>query len=195
MRLSCFAATVMVIFAAVRADAVEPKVCPDRPRLFLRAKAWDGPSVEKIKTWLDRDEYKLVLKKLASPNNPQTINFALLYLLKGDEAAGKAAIERLKGYECEPNESPSYTGIKAERAAAVYDWLHDHPDMTPEVRRKIVAELERAGDDYYKSLKSGGPSTPFYSRVAGSMAGLTTIALALQGDSPKADEWVRFAAE
>jgi len=35
-----------------------PKVREERPRLFVRAKAWDGPSVEKIKTWMDRPEYK-----------------------------------------------------------------------------------------------------------------------------------------
>ena len=197
MRLLCCVATAGTVISSALAycEAAEPKVRPERPRVFLRAKSWDGPSIEQIKTWLDRDEYKLVLKKFASPGNPQTINFALMYLLKGDEAAGKAAIERLKQYQADTSESPSYTGIVAERAAAVYDWLHDHPAMTPEVRKSIAAELERAGDDYYKSLKAGGPSTPFYSRVAGAMAGLTAIGLALHGDSPKADEYVRFAAD
>jgi hypothetical protein len=187
------AGVVLGLSMAARADG--PKVRAERPRLFLRAKTWDGPSVEQIKTWLGRDEYKLVLKKLSSSGNPEMINLALLYMLKGDEAAGKAAIKRLAGYQAIPGESPSYTGIQAERAAAVYDWLHDHPDLTPDVRKKVVAELERAGEAYYKSLKSGGPSTPFYSRVAGAMAGLTAIAISLQGDSPKADEWVAFAAD
>lgn len=197
MKSPCLIATVGLVVMSwlAIASASEPKVRPERPRLFLRAGKWDGPSVEQIKSWVNREDYKLVLRKLASPSYPQAINFALLYMLTGDEAAGKSAVARLKGFRFSSSESPSYTGIQVQCAAAVYDWLHDHPDMTGEVRQAIAAELERAADSYYKSLKSGGPSTPFYSRVGGAIGGLTAAALALHGDSPKAEEYVRFAAE
>jgi len=47
------------------ADEVNvPRIRAERPRVFLRAKAWDGPSVEKIKGWMDRPEYRARVAKL-----------------------------------------------------------------------------------------------------------------------------------
>ncbi|MBA4388185.1 MAG: hypothetical protein C0404_09405 [Verrucomicrobia bacterium] len=114
--------------------------------------------------------------------------------LAGDEAAGKKAVENLKAMKIE-GESPSYSGISAQRYAAMYDWLHDHPDLDAESRKKMIAHMENWADGFMGSLKAGGPCTPFYSRVSGAIAGLTTIGLALHGDSPKAEEYVRYAAQ
>jgi len=43
------------VAAAGAAEAL-PTVRQDRPRLILRAKTWDGPSIEQIKGWMDRPE-------------------------------------------------------------------------------------------------------------------------------------------
>ena len=56
--LSLGVAAVAVCLAAGPTLADVPKVREERPRLVLRAKAWDGPSVEKTKTWMTRPEYR-----------------------------------------------------------------------------------------------------------------------------------------
>ena len=70
----------LTLAGAVWADAAEPAtqphVRPDRPRLFLRAKAWDGPSVEKIKQWMDRPEYKAHWDKVLK-HDEYSMNLAL----------------------------------------------------------------------------------------------------------------------
>lgn len=164
-----------------------PKVRRDRPRIFIRAKAWDGPSVEKLHESMKLPEYQKLVLKLDRLGN------GLRYLI-GDEAAGKKAVENLKAMKIE-GESPSYSGISAQHYAAMYDWLHDHPDLDAESRKKMILHMEKWADGYMGSLKADGPCTPFYSRVSGAIAGLTTIGLALSGDSPKADEYVRYAAQ
>ncbi|MDD4890756.1 MAG: heparinase II/III family protein [Phycisphaerae bacterium] len=185
----------LAVLASVASVAAAdgPKVRDERPRIFWRAKAWDGPSVEKAREWVKLPEYQKRLPKLTSGEAPVT-GWAAAWLLTDDAAAGQKAVAKLKAYKFDGSESPSYMGIVAERAAAAYDWLHNHPDFDDASRKAVAAELERAGDAWLGTLKTGGPSTPFYSRVAGALAGLTTIGLALHGDSPKADEYVKFAA-
>lgn len=170
-------------------DDPSPKVRQERPRLFIRQKAWDGPSVEKLREFMKLPEYQRMTRKL-----PDKIGNAVKHL-GGDEAAGKAAVADLKNNMSIKGDSPSYSGISAQRYAAMYDWLHDHPDLDAESRKKMIAHMEKWADGYMESLKSGGPCTPFYSRVSGAIAGLTAMGLALHGDSPKADEYVRYAAE
>jgi hypothetical protein len=164
-----------------------PKVRAERPRVFIRAKAWDGPSVEKLREFMKMPEYQSMARKLGQLGNG-------VRYLAGDETAGERAVDNLKAMKIEGN-TPSYSGISAQRYAAMYDWLHDHPDLDAESRKKMIAHMEGWADGYMASLKAGGPCTPFYSRVSGAIAGLTTIGLALHGDSPKADEYVRYAAE
>jgi len=173
---------------ALAADGV-PEVRRERPRVFLRATAWNGPSIEKIRGWMNRPEYQQRAKKLPR----KTIGNAVLFLMTGDEAAGQKAVAGLKGFTISGS-SPSYSGIEAQKCAALYDWLHDHPDFDEASRKAKAAHMEQWADGYMRSLKRGGPSTPFYSRVSGAIAGLTAIGLALHGDSPKADEYVRYAA-
>lgn len=165
-----------------------PTVHHERPRVFIRQKAWDGPSVEKLKEFMKLPEYQRKAKKLSN-----TIGNAVMYLV-GEESAGKKAVADFKKMEIE-GKSPSYSGASAQKYAAMYDWLHDHPDLDLESRKKMIAHMERWADDFMQSLKKGGPSTPFYSRVSGAIAGLTVIGLSLYGESSKAEEYVRYSAE
>ena len=74
-------------------SAPAPKVRPERPRVFIRQKAWDGPSVEKLREFMKSDEFKRMSAKL-----PDKIGSAVKYLA-GDEAAGKAAVANLKSMD------------------------------------------------------------------------------------------------
>jgi hypothetical protein len=180
---------------AMPADPPVPNVRKERPRIFLRAKAWDGPSIEKIKTWMDRPEYKARAKKMGPGQYEKYEGFnnrlAILWMMKGDAAAGKRALDRFKKHRIS-GRTPSYWGIDATRAAACYDWLHDHPDWDAERRAAKIKHLESWGAKAMNYLR-GRPATPFYSRQSGAFCALTCIALALHGDSPKADDMVRFA--
>jgi len=174
-----------VVYAA---EAV-PTVRAERPRLILRAKAWAGPSVEQIKGWMDRPEYKAQVGDLAKYATGQ----ALRYHLLGDQEAGKKAVAMLKGLPEKPTikGSPTYTGENATERALVYDWMHDHPDLTAADRKKAVAHFE-AWADYFKKYLSPG-TTPFYSRNTGALSGLTAIALATSGESEKAPGYLAHA--
>jgi hypothetical protein len=119
------------------------------------------------------------------------MKLAVLYLLRGERAVGKQLLDRFL-QQRSGGHSPSYWGITDQRMAACYDWLYDHPDFTPEMkrnRRDYLALRCQANLWYLKEVKEN----PFYSRFAGALAGLTACALAIHGDHPKAEEFLRFA--
>ncbi|HOX07384.1 MAG TPA: hypothetical protein PK280_13360 [Planctomycetota bacterium] len=179
--------------AAGEADPL-PKVRLERPRIFLRGKAWDGPSVEKIKSWMDREEYKAHWEKVErsfKTEEKRNINLALLWLLAGNREAGKQCLDRYKEQRS-GGVSPSYWGITDQRMAACYDWLYDHPDFTPEMKKNRCEYLAlrcQANMSYLKDEREN----PFYSRFSGALASLTACALAIHGDDPRAEEYLRYA--
>jgi hypothetical protein len=178
-------ATLICLFGG-RALAGTPKVRNERPRLFVRARAWDGPSVEKIKSWLDRPEYKYALKTVSTCRNP------LKFQLLDDAQAGQKAIDYLAGLKVPRKAgSPSYSGIGTTEIALTYDWLRKHPDFTAEKRKPAIACLEWWGDHFKRYLNPG--CVPFYSRNNGALSGLTAVGLALYGDSPKAQGYLDHA--
>lgn len=192
--LSVWTAVAMAGAAAHGAEEPLPRVRPERPRIFLRAESWQGPSLEKIREWMKRPEYQMRARKLARTDQPSaSIRLAELWLFARDEAAGRQAVARFKKSGISGN-TPSYWGISAQQHAALYDWLHDHPDMDEASRKERAAHLERWGDTALSYLRQS-PATPFYSRQSGALSALTTIGLALHGDSPKAEAYLRFAAD
>jgi hypothetical protein len=187
--------TASVFMAAGLAPAAEPgeiKVREERPRVFLRKEAWNGPSLEKIRQWMKSDEYKLRAKKLERPQ-AGAIARGILFLATGNEDYGKKAVAEFKKFKIS-GRTPSYSGIEAQKYAALYDWLRDHPDFDEESRKRSVAHMEQWADNYKNYLAQGGDN-PFYSRMSGALGGLTCMGLALHGDSPKADGYIRFAAD
>ena len=195
LALALPALLVLSAWPAARAgEEAIPKVRAERPRIFLRANAWAGPSVEKIKSWMDRPEYKEHWEKVErsiKTEEKRNINLALLYLLAGNKDAGKACLDRYKEQRS-GGVSPSYWGITDQRMAACYDWLYDHPDFTPELKKNRCAYLAlrcQANMAYLKDEKEN----PFYSRFSGALASLTACALAIYGDDPRAEEYLRFA--
>lgn len=174
----------------IDARAGGPAVRKERPRIWFRAKTWEGPSVEKLREWYKTDEYQLRAKKLER-GQAGAIARAVMYMATGDEAIGKKAVAEFKKFRI-TGRTPSYSGIEAQKCGAMYDWLRDHPDFDAAARKAKIAHLEQWCEKYYNYLRKGGP-TPFYSRIPGAIAGLTVMSLALHGDSPKADKYIRFA--
>lgn len=186
------AAALAVLAGAVAAqERALPQVREERPRLVLRQKAWDGPSVEKIREWMKRPDYQAIQDKLMGEHK----SGALRYLLFGDEEAGRKCVVWLKGLKAptqKPGDSPSYTGEALLYDAMVYDWLRNHPDFAKEEdRQAAIAYFEWWGDLFQRHNSPG--VTPFYSRNAGASLGLTAIAIALHGDSPRAREFLAHA--
>ena len=193
MVTTCLGSFVLMAAAngAGAAEESTPKVREERPRVFVREKTWTGPSLEKIREWMKTDEYKLRARKLER-KQAGAIARGVLYIATGDEKWGKQAVADFKKFRI-TGRTPSYSGINAQKYAALYDWLRDHPDFDEASRKKAVAHMEKWADGYLGYLKKGGDN-PFYSRMSGALAGLTTMGLALHGDSPKAEEYVRFSA-
>lgn len=184
-------AMVVAVWAAnsVLGDTV-PRVRQERPRIVLRAKAWDGPSVERIKGWMSRTEYKKNTSRLSQDG----VAGAFRYLVLNDAEAGKKAVAWLKKLKppSGTKDSPSYTGERLMNHAMIYDWLRDHPDFSDAADRQgAIAYFEWWGDRFKRHNSPG--VVPFYSRNSGACLGLTAIAIALHGDSPKADEFLAHA--
>jgi hypothetical protein len=176
--LALVSAIAGVVFSAAAEEAM-PKVRPERPRIWIRSTEWVGPSVPKLKEWFKLKEYQ---------DRGVSQQRALQYVVNGDQEMGKAAVDWLLNSPISGS-SPSYSGVQAQRLAAVYDWLRNHPAFTDEKRAKVVAELEKWGDDYLKYVTQGG-SAIYYARYPGAISGLAHIGLALYGDSPKAEKYV-----
>jgi len=181
--------------SAAAEKAPLPKVRKERPRIFLRREAWDGPSVEQIKKWMVLPEYKARMAKLEDrikiKSGSKNMKLAVKYLLLDDTVTGRQVLDRFMGQRS-GGHSPSYWGIKDQRMAATYDWLYDHPDFTPEMKKDRAAYLEmrcRGNTAYLKNQKEN----PYYSRFSGALAGLTACALAIYGDHPEAEKHLRFA--
>ena len=170
---------------AARTEAL-PKVRQERPRLFVRAKAWNGPSVERIKGWASRPEYKRPLGMISTCGN------SIRYLILADKEAGRKVVAHLSSLKVPTKAgSPSYDGIEVTETALAYDWLRNHPEFKEDGRKRAIAHLEWWGDHFKRYLNPG--VVPFYSRNNGALSGLTAAALALHGDSPRAQGYLEHA--
>jgi hypothetical protein len=165
--------------AAWSADGLPFKVRAERPRIWIRAKEWAGPSIPKLRKWFKLPEYQ---KRGVARQN------LLCYVADGDAAKGGKAVEWVTKYRV-GGHSPSYTGGQAQRLAAAYDWVRTHPSFTDEKRKPVVAYLEKLGD-YYLKYVTGTGAPIYYSRYPGAIGGLCVIGLALHGDSPKAEKYI-----
>jgi hypothetical protein len=154
-----------------------------------RAKAWEGPSIEKIRGWMDRPEYQ----QQAGDLSRYAIGQAMRYHLLDDQEAGRQAVAALKKLPADPKikGSPTYLGEGATVRAAIYDWIHGHPDLDEASRKKAIRHFEAYGDFFKRYISPG--CTPFYCRNTGALSGLTAIALALHGESDKAPAYLAHA--
>jgi hypothetical protein len=182
-RLRWFWIVVLAVAAAQGAWCAEGlpcKVTTERPRIWIRATEWDGPSVPKLKQWFALPEYQR--RGIAAQH-------ALRYVVNGDQAAGARAVEELCKARISGS-SPSYTGAITQQMAAQYDWLRKHPAFTDEKRAAVVAHLEKEGD-YLVRYCTSDAAPMYYSRYPGAIGGLCLLGLSLYGDSPKAATYIR----
>jgi hypothetical protein len=176
------------VLAAVAAPAAQPavpKVRAQRPRIFLRAKTWAGPSIPRIRAWLKRPDYRTRMEKFRR----QPLGRVALARITDDpqlraEAVQFAAAFRIRGA------TPARWSDAMVHAGMLYDWYRDRLD--PDARKALVADMETWGDKAVAYLKGGG-ATPFYDRTSGVLAGLTVVGLALHGDREKAPGYVEYA--
>jgi hypothetical protein len=194
MRWSVAALVVLAGFNGTGQAADSPKVRKEHPRIFLRAKAWDGPSVEKVKSWMKRPEYKAKIQKVKDKlktSSSKNVKYATLWLLEGDVEAGRNALKRFMGQRSSGH-TPSYWGISDQKMALTYDWLYNHPDFTEEMkknRRHYLSLRCRANISYLKNHKEN----PFYSRFSGCLGALTACALAIADEHPRGQEYLKEA--
>ncbi len=175
---------VAFVASASAAGPLTKTVIEERPRIWLRRSAWEGPTIDKIKANLDRPEFKARWSKLGGSRAGR----ALKYLVTGDDGDLQRALRGMGNLRLGSG-SPSYRGIDVAEAAVAYDWLHDKMDDA--TRAAARAELERQGMSLVAFCKDGR-SPLYYSRYPGALLGLVTAGLALKGDSPKADEMLAF---
>jgi hypothetical protein len=192
----CAALAALLPSVVLAAEPKAPSVRKNRPRVFLRNEKWDGPSIPKIREWMKLPEYQQRATKLGPGKYARyegfTARLAVLWLMNGDEKAGKMALERFKKGRIS-GRTPSYWGLNAQQHAMLWDWLHDHPDWDPASKAAKLKYLEGWANKARSYLSGRHVATPFYSRMSGALGAMTTLALALHGDSSRGDEYVRFA--
>jgi hypothetical protein len=181
----CFVPVMLLCAQMVLAGDAAPKVRAKRPRIFVRAENWAGPSIPKIREWLKQPDYRKRMEKLGRT----PLGKATLALITGDKKRLAKAVEIAKKFRI-AGTTPARWSDDMVHAAMLYDWFHDRLDAAS--RKTLVADMETWGDKAMAYLKGGG-ATPFYDRTSGVMAGLTVVGLALHGDSAKADEYVKYA--
>jgi hypothetical protein len=196
MRTDTAIATAAVLAAAaLPARAGElPKVRKGHPRIFLREEEWNGPSLKRIKSRMDRPEYQARIAKIGkflTGGGKKNMKYATLWLFKGDVEAGRKLLKRYM-HQRSSGKSPSYWGIVDQRMAACYDWLYHHPDFTEEMkanRRHYLNLRCQRNMGYLKRHKEN----PFYSRFSGCLGALTACALAIADEHPRGQEYLEFA--
>jgi len=179
-------AFVVALSSAAAAEPLAERIIAQRPRIYVRTTDWDGPTIAKIRANLGRPEFKARFFKLE--NRKSLLARCLLWYLHGDEKDLQGAIDALKKYRLAGNDSPSYQGPGLAQAAAAYDWLHQK--MDEETRAAIRENLE-AGADRMMRVNLKGEAPLFYSRHPGALEGVLTVGLALHGDSPKAETYLK----
>jgi hypothetical protein len=190
------AAGLLVGLGGIARCADLPKVRKGHPRIFLRSKAWDGPSIEKIRSWRDRPEYKAKLAKVREKlkgGGKKNMKLATLWIVENDVEAGRELLKRYMSQRTSGH-TPSYWGITDQRMAACYDWLYNHPDFTEEMKKNRRHYLNlrcRANIGYLTHHKEN----PFYSRFSGCLGALTACALAIADEHPRGQEYLQKAYE
>jgi len=121
-----------------------PQLRQDRPRLVFRPDGSDWPwTFARLKQLYRSDPQmrRLLEDWLARPAkaDPSPAASALRYRLTGDEEAAKLAIEKLTHRPWEKIGSEYYSN--GWEYALAYDWLYDHPSITPDKRRVIEVYL------------------------------------------------------
>lgn len=100
----------------------------------------------------------------------------------GDGRGGDAVVRHDHGYPIRTHAFYSALG---------YDWLHDAPGMTSELRAKIVDRLEAWLDWYAQSgYQRDAPISNYFT---GYFLALSYAGLAISGDDPRGDEMLRKA--
>ena len=187
MRILITAAIVLRLAAAQAGEPApgRPAVRADRPRIFVRAAAWNGPSIEQIKGWLKRPEYQQRMEKFGR----RPLGRATLGLITSDQKLVAEAVAFVKTFRISGS-TPARWSDAMVHAGMLYDWYHDK--LGAASRQALVGDMEKWGDKAMAYLRRGG-ATPFYDRTTGVLAGLTVVGLSLHGDSEKAPGYVRYA--
>ncbi|MCB1221744.1 MAG: hypothetical protein H7A35_14345 [Planctomycetales bacterium] len=114
----------------------------------------------------------------------------LMYKLTGDEQYAQRAFQLLDDAPLEWEISCCPYHCQIHHIALGYDWLYDHPNMTPARKAAYIAKLETFSDMLWEDalFSDGVGNSQDTDRVCMAGATLATIGCALWGDSERAPE-------
>ena len=187
---------IAVICAAAGCAAVDENgpspfdlpITDERPRVFIRAHGtagYEGLTVGRLRERSHHPEY--ARRRYKMKRTP--LGRALEWLIDGKRADLDASVAGLKKMGWTGG-NVSDRGMSVVRLAALYDWVRTELD---EPTRKEVASRIEAGADYCVRLIENGESPFYYSRMPGALAAVTVAGIALKGDSPRAEGYLKLA--
>jgi len=163
-----------------------PAVHPEHPRLFFRSQDWGprGLTLEMLKERARRPGAESILAKL----DGSLPNLAMRSLLTNDEKATLEAVERLK----EPVSFNGTTsdGILVGQRAMAFDWLYHHPLFTDEEKTIAAGHIAEGARRLIRQQES--EAHIFHTRMYGWAMGIALAGLAVHGDHPQAESFIRF---
>ena len=197
LTIAAAAVLTMCICTLARAAHVEiippgEKIKKNRPRMLLRPKATPyAISLGQLKA-LKRDAgFQEALSTLEGRERAESQ--AMVWLLTGDEAAVDKVIARLKTYETSTKRIPPrhafdvFYGLR--ELSLAYDWLHNHPKLTKELKAKVRDMAFVIADKW--GIEEGDDHV-FHNYTWMNNSGLALWAMASYGDDPRSEKLMKL---
>lgn len=170
---------------------------PEHPRLFLRREPWGprGLTLAEVRKRGAAFAPALVAEPLRSCEGAP--NFAMHYLITGDEASARKAVELMKK-GVSGGEWTTTQGDEIEAIAIAYDWLAGAwPDFPAADRTAVREILLREATAAMRDLGRG--ASIYHTRMYAWANGVVFAGLALHGECPEAaglaDYGIRYYRE
>ena len=154
----------------------------DHPRVLLRPKAClESMSLADLRALPKDADYQALLTQLRSEK--AACAQAMVWLLTGESAAADRAVATLRAYRYPGEVDTFHVYFTLTQLALAYDWLHDYPAFTPELKAEVRSRVLPLAE---RGLKYADDHM-FHNYIWMSAGGVALWALATAGDDAEAD--------
>ena len=166
------------------AELIAPlaQIKPDHPRVLVRPKPtpW-ALSLPQLSEIPEDPPFLQMLGQLRGQKSPSAQ--AMVWLLTGENGAADRAIATMQAYRFPGDVDTFHVFFTLTQFAFAYDWLHNYPGFTPELKAEIRARLAPLAE---RGLRFADDHM-FHNYIWMSAGGVAMWALATAGDDAQAD--------
>ena len=160
-----------------------------RPRLFFRPMTWaGGQSVEQLRQRAATEPFSEEVKTLQTTR----ANLAMRWLITGDGAAAREAVEKMKASQYK--NITSNDGWDLIDVALAYDWLHAWPGFTADEKKQVEGIMLSAAEEMRGSLIHSAAHV-YHTRMYAWVAAVGVVGLTLHDIDAKGRDLFLFARD